>query len=65
MFAEVPKQPWRVETSADARAFEPLHEGGSGGEELSFRLEFEPRLASVVRLTFPHSPVDVEEIRAY
>lgn len=65
VFAEVPKQSWRVETSADGRVFQPLHETGTGGEELSVRLEFEPRRASVVRLTFPESPVDVEEIRAY
>jgi beta-galactosidase len=45
--------------------FEPLHDAGPGGEELSFRLEFEPRRASTVRLTFPEAPVDVEEIRVY
>jgi beta-galactosidase len=65
VFAEVPRQPWLVETSQDGRVFEPLHDAGPGGEELSFRLEFEPRRASTVRLTFPEGPVDVEEIRVY
>lgn len=65
VFAEVPKQPWLLETSEDARAFEPLHEAGPGGEELLVRLEFEPRRASTVRLTFPEAPIDVEEIRVY
>ena len=65
VFAEVPKQPWLVETGTDGRVFVPLHEAGPGGEEMSVRLEFEPRQASTVRLTFPEAPVDVEEIRVY
>ncbi|WP_129788197.1 glycoside hydrolase family 2 protein [Promicromonospora panici] len=65
VFAEVPKQPWLVETGTDGRVFEPLHEAGPGGAETSVRLEFEPCRASVVRLTFPDAPLDVEEIRAY
>jgi beta-galactosidase len=65
VFAEVPRYPWLVETSADARAFEPLHDAVPDGAELSVRLEFEPRRASTVRLTFPEAPVDVEEIRVH
>jgi beta-galactosidase len=65
VFAEVPYQPWLVETSTDGRVFQPLHEAGPGGEEMSVRLEFEPRRASTVRLTFPDAPLDVEEIRVY
>lgn len=64
VFPEIPKQPWLVETSTDGRVFEPIHEAGPGGDELLVRLEFEPRRASTVRLTFPEAPVDVEEIRA-
>ena len=65
VFAEVPKQPWLVETSRDGRTFESLHEAGPDSEELSVRLEFEPHRASTVRLAFPAAPVDVEEIRVY
>jgi hypothetical protein len=54
-----------LETSADSCVLEPLHKSEPDGEEMSVRLEFPPRRARAVRLTFPSEPVDVEEIRVH
>lgn len=64
-FAEPPAHQWTVETSADGRAFEPLHRAEPVADGLSASLEFPSRTARRVRLSFPERPIGVEEIRVY
>ncbi|WP_335992194.1 glycoside hydrolase family 2 protein [Glycomyces sp. MUSA5-2] len=64
VFAEAPTGPWLIESSADGRVFEPLHEGGAGTAPL-VELNFPARKAIAVRLRYPEAPLDVQEIRVY
>ncbi|MCD0443139.1 hypothetical protein LO763_05785 [Glycomyces sp. A-F 0318] len=63
-FAEPPAYPWLLESAVDGRTFAPIHQAGPGADQF-VRIEFEPRTALAVRLSFPEAPMEIEEIRVH
>ncbi|SDK94279.1 beta-galactosidase [Glycomyces sambucus] len=63
-FAETPTRAWVLESAADGRTFAPIHKAGPG-DESSVRIEFEPRTALAVRVSFPEAPMEIKEIRVH
>ncbi|MFB9660247.1 glycoside hydrolase family 2 protein [Glycomyces mayteni] len=63
-FADVPDRPWTLEAAEDGRAFAVVHRA-EAGRERSVRVDFEPRTALAVRVSFPERPIGIEEIRVH